>query len=82
MTAMQRLAIIDRPEPAIRCISAVAELNRESADQITTIALYTQDTAAAIVREADEAMPLGPAAFADIGRQHGTCRTRPGCWRR
>ncbi len=70
MTAMQRLAIIDRPEPAIRCISAVAELNRESADQITTIALYTQDTAAAaIVREADEAMPLSPAAFADIGSQ-------------
>ncbi len=39
MTAMQRLAIIDRGEPAMRCISAVAELNRESAGQITTIAL-------------------------------------------
>jgi len=69
---MQRLAIIDRGEPAMRCISAVAELNRESAGQITTIALYLRDTAAAIVREADEAMLLSPAAFAGAGRQHGT----------
>ena len=72
MTAMHRLAIIDRPEPAIRCISAVAELNRESADQITTIVLYTGDTAAAIMREADEVMLLSPAAFGGTGSQHGT----------
>jgi len=45
MTAMQRLAIIDRGEPAMRCISAVAELNLRSREQITTIALYMQDTA-------------------------------------
>ncbi len=72
MTAMQRLAIIDRGEPAMRCISAVAELNRESAGQITTIALCLPDTPAAIVREADEAMMLSPAAFAGPGGQHGT----------
>ena len=67
MTAMQRLAIIDRGEPAMRCISAVAELNRESGEHITTIALYTPDTASSIVREADEAMMLSPAAFAGTG---------------
>ena len=68
MTVMHRLAIIDRGESAMRCISAVAELNRESADRITTIALCLRGTAAAIVREADEAMLLSPAAFAGTGR--------------
>ena len=63
MRAMQRLAIIDRGEPAMRCISAVAELNLASRAQITTIALCTQDTASAIVREANEALLLSPAAL-------------------
>ena len=72
MTAMQRLAIIDRGEPAMRCISAVAELNLQSREQITTIALYMQDTASSIMREADEAVALSPAASAGIGRQHST----------
>ena len=72
MTAMQRLAIIDRGEPAMRCISAVAELNLQSREQITTIALYLQDTASSIVREADEAVALSPAASAGTGRQHST----------
>ena len=67
MRAMQRLAIIDRGEPAMRCISAVAELNLASRAQITTIALCTQDTASAIVREANEALLLSPAAFAATG---------------
>ena len=64
MAAMQRLAIIDRAEPAMRCISAVAELNRESRELITTIALYMQDTAPWIGREADEAVMLGREASA------------------
>ena len=72
MTAMQRLAIIDRGEPAMRCISAVAELNLESREHITTIALYTQDTASSIVREANEAMVLSPATFAGTGSHHST----------
>ena len=72
MRAMQRLAIIDRGEPAMRCISAVAELNRESREHITTIALYTQDTASWIVREASEAMVLSPATFAGTGSYHST----------
>ena len=72
MTAMQRLAIIDRGEPAMRCISAVAELNRESREHITTIALYTQDTASWIVREASEAMVLSPATFAGTGSYRST----------
>ena len=72
MTAMQRLAIIDRGEPAMRCISAVAELNLQSREQITTIALYMQDTASSIVREADEAVALSAAASAGVGGQHST----------
>jgi len=70
---MQRLAIIDRGEPALRCMSAVAELNRESREHITTIALYTRDTTSSIVREADEVMMLSAAAFAGTGSHHGTC---------
>ena len=63
MTAIHRLAIIDRGEPAMRCVSAVAELNRDSRERITTIALYTQpDAAAWFVREASEAMLLSPPA--------------------
>ncbi len=72
MPAMQRLAIIDGGEPAMRCISAVAELNRESRELITTIALHTQDTASWIVREASEAMVLSPASFAGTGGSHST----------
>ncbi len=67
MTAMQRLAIIDRGEPAMRCISAVAELNLASREHITTIALCAQDTASSIVREANEVVLLSPVAFAATG---------------
>ena len=71
MTAIHRLAIVNRGEPAMRCISAVAELNRESSEPITTIALYAPpDAASWFVREASEAIPLGPAAFAADGGQH------------
>src|ERR1039457_551793 len=50
----------------MRCISAVAELNQESGEPITTIALYTEpDAASWFVREANEAVLLGPATFAD-----------------
>ena len=71
MTAMRRLAIIDRGEPALRCLSAVAELNRESGRRVTTIALCLPEVASWTVREADEAVLLSPAAFADTGRHQG-----------
>ncbi len=70
MTAMRRLAIIDRPEPALRCISAVAELNREYPEPITTIALCPGHTGSWVAREADEAVMLGPEAFAATGDRH------------
>src|ERR1039457_3833041 len=60
----------------MRCISAVAELNRESSEPITTIALYAPpDAASWFVREASDAIPLGPAAFAG-GGQHDSGHLR------
>ncbi len=72
---IHRLAIVERGEPALRRISAVAELNRESRPPITTIALYTLlDAASWFVREANEAMLLDPAAFVRVtGTPQGTC---------
>jgi acetyl/propionyl-CoA carboxylase alpha subunit/acetyl-CoA carboxylase carboxyltransferase component len=62
MTTIRRLAIVNRGEPAMRCLSAIAELNREPGSPITTIALYTEpDATAWFVREASEAISLGPA---------------------
>ncbi len=70
--AIRRLAIVNRGEPAMRCLAAVGELNRESGEAITTIALYTEpDAASWYVREASEAMPLGPALWTDEdGNRH------------
>ena len=69
---IHRLAIVERGESALRRISAVAEMNRESRTPVTTIALYTPpDAASWFVREADEAIPLGPAAF--TGDPRATC---------
>ena len=62
MSSVRRLAIVNRGEPAMRCLAAVGELARETGEQITTIALYTEpDAASWFVREASEAVPLGPA---------------------
>jgi acetyl/propionyl-CoA carboxylase alpha subunit/acetyl-CoA carboxylase carboxyltransferase component len=71
----QRIAIINRGEPAMRFINAVAELNRAGGDRLTTIALYTDpDRHAWFVREADEAHCIGPATAFDarLGRQEYT----------
>jgi biotin carboxylase len=38
----QRIAIVNRGEPAMRFINAVAELNQAGGDRLTTIALYTE----------------------------------------
>jgi acetyl/propionyl-CoA carboxylase alpha subunit/acetyl-CoA carboxylase carboxyltransferase component len=60
----------------MRCVSAVAELNRESREPITSIALYTQpDAASWFVREASEAMPLSPPTSVGTGSlQESACR--------
>ena len=66
MSGVQRLAIVNRGEPAMRCLAAVAELGDDFGEPITTIALYTDpDAASLFVRQADEAFPLGPALITD-----------------
>ncbi|MGZ5388058.1 MAG: ATP-binding protein [Solirubrobacterales bacterium] len=62
----QRLAIVNRGEPAMRLIHAVRELNEERAKPIRLIALCTEpERNAMFVRHADEAFDLGPASFVD-----------------
>jgi acetyl/propionyl-CoA carboxylase alpha subunit len=66
VTAIHRLAVVNRGEAAMRCLSAVAELNRMPGKPIETIALYTgPDAASWFVREATEAVSLGAATFVD-----------------
>src|SRR6266545_1631382 len=67
MTDIKRLAILNRGEPAMRALDAVAELNRDgSGPPITPIVVYTEpDAKAWFVRLADEAVCLGPATFVD-----------------
>jgi acetyl/propionyl-CoA carboxylase alpha subunit/acetyl-CoA carboxylase carboxyltransferase component len=66
VTNLHRLAIVNRGEAAMRCLSAVAEINLNSAEPITTIAMYTEpDATSWFVREATEAVPLGAATFVD-----------------
>jgi len=60
----QRVAIVNRGEAAMRFIHAAREFNREHGTTLRTIALYTEpDRRALFVREADEAVFLGPAHF-------------------
>ncbi|MFP5022736.1 ATP-binding protein [Pseudonocardia phyllosphaerae] len=58
-----RIAIVNRGEPAMRLINAVREWNAEAGPdrQLRTIALHTAvDRRAMYVREADEAVLIGP----------------------
>jgi acetyl/propionyl-CoA carboxylase alpha subunit/acetyl-CoA carboxylase carboxyltransferase component len=67
-----RIAIVNRGEPAMRFVNAVAELNGGGGDRLTTIALHTEpDRHAWFVREADEAVCIGPATTFDerVGRE-------------
>jgi len=60
--AFSRLAIVNRGEPAMRAINAVREWNAEGRPALRVIALYTAaDRRAMFVREADEAVLIGPA---------------------
>jgi acetyl/propionyl-CoA carboxylase alpha subunit/acetyl-CoA carboxylase carboxyltransferase component len=62
----QRVAIVNRGEPAMRVIHAIREFNLERGTAIRTIALFTEpDRRARFVREADESHNLGPATFVD-----------------
>jgi len=68
----QRVAIVNRSEAAMRFINAVREFNQENGTVLRTIAVYTEpDRRALFVREADEAVNLGPPTFVDDrdGRQ-------------
>ncbi|MEJ2887167.1 ATP-binding protein [Actinomycetospora aeridis] len=67
----QRLAIVNRGEPAMRLINAVREWNVEHSGvlpPIRTIAVHTAvDRHAMAVREADEAVLIGPDDPDDMG---------------
>jgi acetyl/propionyl-CoA carboxylase alpha subunit/acetyl-CoA carboxylase carboxyltransferase component len=75
--AIQRLAIVNRGEPAVRLLNAVAELNAErpADERITTIALFTDpDAQSWFVRAADEAVSLGSPTFVDPSDDHRKSR--------
>ena len=62
----QRVAIVNRGEPAMRFIHAAREFNHEHRTSLRTIALFTEpDSRSLFVREADEAVFLGPAHLTD-----------------
>jgi acetyl/propionyl-CoA carboxylase alpha subunit/acetyl-CoA carboxylase carboxyltransferase component len=84
---IRRLGIVNRGEPAMRLLTAVAELNsaaangssRATADgaghAITTVAFYTDpDADAWFVQEADEAVCLGSATYLDPRDGHRKSR--------
>jgi acetyl/propionyl-CoA carboxylase alpha subunit/acetyl-CoA carboxylase carboxyltransferase component len=77
---IRRLGIVNRGEPAMRLLTAVAELNRTHNDgqgngRITTVAFYTEpDAEAWFVQEADEAVDLGPATYLDPHDGHRKSR--------
>ncbi len=67
----QRVAIVNRGEAAIRFIHAAREFNQEHKTSLCTIALFTDpDRRAMFVREADEAVFLGPAQIVDPNTSH------------
>ncbi len=62
----QRVAIVNRGEAAMRFIHAAREFNHERGASLCTIALFTDpDRHAMFVREADEAISIGPAQLID-----------------
>jgi acetyl/propionyl-CoA carboxylase alpha subunit len=66
----QRVAIVNRGEAAMRFIHAAREFNQEQGASLRTIGLFTEpDRHAMFVREADEAVFLGPAQVLDPSTQ-------------
>ena len=76
MRTIRRLAIVNRGEPAMRALAAVAELNEAGdAPPISTIVVHTDpDAQAWYVREADEGLSLGPATYVDPADGHRKSR--------
>ena len=72
---IQRLGIVNRGEPAVRALTAIAELNQEGGrPPIRTVVCTDPDADSWFVREADDAVPLGTATFVDPA--DGTRRSR------
>jgi acetyl/propionyl-CoA carboxylase alpha subunit/acetyl-CoA carboxylase carboxyltransferase component len=70
----QRVAIVNRGEPAMRFIHAAREFNHEHGTELRTIALFTEpDRRTMFVREADEAVCLGPAHVPDAKTGQAKC---------
>ncbi len=70
-SSFERVAIINRGEPAMRFIIAAREYEQEHGERLHTIALYTDpDRRGMFVREADEAYSLGPATYLADGGYH------------
>jgi len=66
----QRVAIVNRGEAAMRFIHATRDFNQEHGTSLRTIALFTEpDRRSMFVREADEAVCLGPAQVPDPNTQ-------------
>ena len=66
----QRVAIVNRGEAAMRFIHAVRDFNQEQGTALRTIALFTEpDRRSMFVREADEAVCLGPPQVLDPNTQ-------------
>ena len=62
----ERIAIVNHGVAALRLIRAVRELNREQRLSLATVALFTEpDRQAMFVREADDAISIGPAPIVD-----------------
>jgi len=62
----QRVAVVNRGEAAMRFIHAARDFNQEYGTPLRTIALFTEpDRHSMFVREADEAVCLGPALVLD-----------------
>lgn len=71
----ERVAIVNRGEPAMRFIHAVREFNYEQRASLRTVALYTDpDRNAMFVREADEAVYLGTPHCVDRPTQQSKIR--------
>jgi acetyl/propionyl-CoA carboxylase alpha subunit/acetyl-CoA carboxylase carboxyltransferase component len=67
----QRVVIVNRGEAAMRFIHAARDFNQEHGASLRTIALFTEpDRHSMFVREADEAVFLGPAQVPDPNTQH------------
>jgi acetyl/propionyl-CoA carboxylase alpha subunit len=70
LCAFRRIAIVNRGEAAMRLVHAVRDLKSEQQGPVAAVALFTDpDRGSMFVRQADAAVPLGPATFVDSDGQ-------------